>query len=87
MGAVGISKQAMILIVNPEQSLSPFYHSGRFFFNFIFNSIIINLLYQSLKSFHVSQIWQHMAAVIVGIICVIFFGHSQFGSVAPTEML
>lgn len=33
------------------------------------------------------EVRQHMVGAIVGIICVIFFGHIQFGSQAPMEIV
>lgn len=84
-----ISKQALILqtiYVCDELSLSLFCHFklGEFF---IYLFILMYFSFQSLKSFHAFQICQHMAAAIVGIICVNFFGHIQFGSPAPMETL
>lgn len=40
-----------------------------------------------LRKFEIEEVRKHMVGVIVGIICVIFFGHIQFGSQAPVEMV
>lgn len=37
------------------------------------------------KSFSSLQMCEHMVGVMVGIICVILFGHIQFGSQSPVE--